>query len=409
MGGGVRQDGRALLRAYEEIDSDNSGGVSYEELIDALGPKNLDVGLTHAEMLELCKALDKDGNGDITYSEFLEQLMFADKPETERIIDRGRRVNMKFLTTASKRPIQAEPPTVARPQTTSVAERLAAQSLVAERRALDARRPMCIDTQSPFKPIMDAADDNISHSPIASVRSASVEASVRSIRTANGSRPQNVASQHQAGTFYAQPLRHSTSPVNATLDSQWSIAPVQVAASGLDRNFLHSRSGGKSFASSPKLQQNDATWSRVGLGGGIKTVSGLYLDETSRRKDLHGGGVAVKKGYDEDALRRSPLARTGYERTRGFSNRNIRRARMGVYEDRVNYRRQRQQYRKDVGEELRLRAKTQQRERYMAHCEKLEIANKRKRKLGQGRGGMKSPQAAFHRRGSMYVNGFSLS
>ena len=103
--GNVRQDTRVLLQAYREIDADGSGGVSYDEFERALGPDNLDIGLTPKEVHELCIACDIDGNGDITFQEFLETLINADKPNSKIMLDRARGRENKFLKETIERPV----------------------------------------------------------------------------------------------------------------------------------------------------------------------------------------------------------------------------------------------------------------------------------------------------------------
>eukprot|EP00942_MAST-04A_sp_MAST-4A-sp1_P013141 g13141.t1 len=107
--GKKRQDTRVLLQAYKEIDADKDGGVSYDEFERAVGPNHLDIGLTDEEVHQLCIACDIDGNGDITFDEFLQTLIFADKPETQLMLDRARKRESKFLKDTVNSPINIKP------------------------------------------------------------------------------------------------------------------------------------------------------------------------------------------------------------------------------------------------------------------------------------------------------------
>ena len=84
-------------------------------------PKHLDIGLSDDEVHQLCIACDIDGNGDITFEEFLQTLIFADKPETQLMLDRARKRESKFLQDTVSSPIKIKPmKTLQSPVTTSV-------------------------------------------------------------------------------------------------------------------------------------------------------------------------------------------------------------------------------------------------------------------------------------------------
>ncbi len=107
--GKKRQDTRVLLQAYKEIDANKDGGVSYDEFENAVGPNHLDIGLSKEEVHQLCIACDIDGNGDITFEEFLQTLIFADKPETQLMLDRARKRESKFLQDTVNKPVCVKP------------------------------------------------------------------------------------------------------------------------------------------------------------------------------------------------------------------------------------------------------------------------------------------------------------
>ncbi len=107
--GKKRQDTRVLLQAYKEIDANKDGGVSYDEFEHAVGPNHLDIGLSKEEVHQLCIACDIDGNGDITFEEFLQTLIFADKPETQLMLDRARKRESKFLQDTVNKPVCVKP------------------------------------------------------------------------------------------------------------------------------------------------------------------------------------------------------------------------------------------------------------------------------------------------------------
>ena len=98
MGGAQqRNDCRLLIMAYKEMDEDGSGSIDYDEFVAAVGTDGLDVGLAPDEIDDLFVALDVDGSGDVSVSEFLSELMVADKPPAELMIDRGRRMTLDAM------------------------------------------------------------------------------------------------------------------------------------------------------------------------------------------------------------------------------------------------------------------------------------------------------------------------
>ena len=52
------QDTQYLLQAFRLFDTNGNGLLSYKEVSDALGPKNLNLGLSHQEVLDLCLVME---------------------------------------------------------------------------------------------------------------------------------------------------------------------------------------------------------------------------------------------------------------------------------------------------------------------------------------------------------------
>lgn len=92
-----RQDGRLLILAFRDMDKDGDGTIDYQEFHEALGPEGLNCGLGPSEISDLFIALDTDGSGDVSMGEFLHELMIADKPPEELMIDRGRRKTLDWM------------------------------------------------------------------------------------------------------------------------------------------------------------------------------------------------------------------------------------------------------------------------------------------------------------------------
>ena len=92
-----RQDTRLLILAYRDMDENGDGSIDYEEFHKALGPEGLNCGLAPPEISDLFTALDMDGSGDVSMQEFLDELMIADKPPAELMIDRGRRLTLDWM------------------------------------------------------------------------------------------------------------------------------------------------------------------------------------------------------------------------------------------------------------------------------------------------------------------------
>jgi Ca2+-binding EF-hand superfamily protein len=64
-----------LEQAFKELDADNSGSLSYNELVTAL--KKLDLGLTPDQMQDLMTSMDENLDGKIDYLEFKHRFAHA--------------------------------------------------------------------------------------------------------------------------------------------------------------------------------------------------------------------------------------------------------------------------------------------------------------------------------------------
>ncbi|OIT18834.1 calcium-dependent protein kinase 33, partial [Nicotiana attenuata] len=70
-----------LKAMFHNIDTDNSGTITYEELKSGLA--KLGSKLTEAEVKQLMEAADVDGNGSIDYTEFITATMHKHRLERD--------------------------------------------------------------------------------------------------------------------------------------------------------------------------------------------------------------------------------------------------------------------------------------------------------------------------------------
>lgn len=67
-----------LMKTFHLIDEDMSGQLSKKEMIEAMGPNHMNLGLQSGDMEALLQAMDTDGDGSISYKEFIKYLEVHD-------------------------------------------------------------------------------------------------------------------------------------------------------------------------------------------------------------------------------------------------------------------------------------------------------------------------------------------
>eukprot|EP00945_MAST-04E_sp_MAST-4E-sp1_P001548 g1548.t1 len=505
--GKVRQDTRMLLQAYKEIDMDGDGGVSYDEFETAVGPDNLDIGLSSKEVHELCIACDIDGNGDITFQEFLQTLMGADKPNARVMLDRARARETKFLKESMKEPLRfggetfsgalpKEPKFVgtrtfptSRPTTSSVqpvpTQAFGSPEVSGQRRPMTTLSPTRHSAAGSAKRFGDEANqtqhprqspvrtggsvvrsgrsdhsdyDNIINStrqlgrksksptltplgqpsPIMEQRSSSRRTNTASMpnllsldnlktgrfdhlffddpntKIANSGnstlpvpRAQTASSASSRQHFI--PLRRRYEETKPHFKSSLQIDTRDLAPlSG--REFLDSRQSGKNMRASPKLDENDKTWKRVGVGrDGTLAKSGLYEGEQGRRSPLRFNKSFDEKGKGWQQWEKKRLNQSGWEWHHKLPPRSVRTRQkeyLGSQLDKVV------EFHNNIHEfqdQIRIKGKTKQRYRYMQHIDKQNKLMARKQGVNVGKGLLHSPLSSRNRAGQIGCSGMTLA
>lgn len=358
MNGNIRQDGRLLRKAYCKIDADVSGSVDYDELEMELGPGGLNIGLRPQEFHELCIALDKDGSGDISVNEFLSELMAADKPEQELFIDRGRRIAIEHL-----------------------------QSRVNDFPTTECELIPAVETPH---------------------RAVTAKHQRRSRQQSHGTGSQPHSFQHPLETQrpYTSNSEYGNSHRSWTgRSTSTSRLHTTCRLQGEPARILRQRGTGKDFSASPKFAENLQTWVRVGVGqdGTIKE-SALFLPEQQRRNHISASALPASplKLPSEDtkpdwarAHRLVPLDVKLRRREEG-ANRMHQRAKTAEL-----YARQR-----DLS---RVRTKTLQQLHYFQNATKSQLLMNRRRGIGIGKAGMRSPTAMRQKMGQLATMNISLA
>ena len=73
------------IEVFREIDTDESGQVTYKELREGL-LKTLDLEFTDDEFSALISAVDRDGSGDVDYRELTKQMKKYDARRKETLV-----------------------------------------------------------------------------------------------------------------------------------------------------------------------------------------------------------------------------------------------------------------------------------------------------------------------------------
>lgn len=62
---------KKLQQAFKMFDKDGGGSISIEEIKDAL---NFEGGLSAADLVQISKEVDQNGDGEVSFNEFVEMM-----------------------------------------------------------------------------------------------------------------------------------------------------------------------------------------------------------------------------------------------------------------------------------------------------------------------------------------------
>ena len=284
------------MLAYRDMDSDGSGSIDYNEFQQAIGPNGLNAGLTPSEIDDLFIALDTDGSGDVSVQEFLRELMIADKPPAELMIDRGRRMTLNWMERNITTAVDQQQAVVEQAMTGK--QVISKQVVVTEERQ-ESEKEEKEKEEHGVSPhwhcsLMSNLDMAWEH-PLQTKRpstsnseygSGSRRSTWRSL--SERSLP-SVSPVHRHGSQLKTPM---TTTEKKTVEAKLSKSKEKKI---LDMNMEDARVklkqrpfGGKCYKSSPKFYENTETWKKVGYGseGGVQIQTHLYHPESSRRSPL---------------------------------------------------------------------------------------------------------------------------
>lgn len=100
---GDHKQAQFLMNTFKQWDKDMSGILSPGELVSALGPKHLDLGLNPKDVRDLVNHMDTDNDGTISYKEFVRFLELTDiEPDFNPFFDHRNRelLNLKKISEA---------------------------------------------------------------------------------------------------------------------------------------------------------------------------------------------------------------------------------------------------------------------------------------------------------------------
>lgn len=175
------------------------------------------------------------------------------------------------------------------------------------------------------------------------------------------------------------------------------------------RRFLNSRQSGKSWASSPKLRENDETWHKVGVGkDGTLASTGLFEGEQLRRSPLRFNKNFDEKGKGWQQWETKRLEQSGWEWTHGLKPRGIQKAKQDGIEDRINGIINEQYITHETQDQLRIKGKSKQKLRYLNHIN--EMNEYRLKRLGNNVGkGMLHSEISIRQRSGHFSGKDSIS
>ena len=67
-----------LLTTFQQFDADFSGKLSHNEIVRAVGPRGLNLGLKEEEIIKLVRCMDENRDGEVSYKEFIKFLEVHD-------------------------------------------------------------------------------------------------------------------------------------------------------------------------------------------------------------------------------------------------------------------------------------------------------------------------------------------
>ena len=238
--------------------------------------------------------------------------------------------------------------------------------------------------------------------------------SSRSIMSRGGSVRSISISRGQSRQFFI-PLKRPYREIKPHFKSSVKIddrgLQVETSHAVTGREFLSSRQSGKSWASSPKLHENNQTWKKVGVGkDGTLPSTGLYEGENFRRSPLRFNKNFDEKGKGWQQWESKRLEQSGWEWTHGLKPRWIKSTKKQQIENRINGIINEQYVTHETQDQLRVKGKSKQKLRYLNHIN--EMNEYRLKRLGDNVGkGMLHSQISIRQRSGHFggENGISLA
>ena len=294
------------MLAYRDMDSDGSGSIDYNEFQQAIGPDGLNAGLTPSEIDDLFIALDTDGSGDVSVQEFLHELMIADKPPEELMIDRGRRMTLNWMERNITIAVDKQQAVVEQAVVEQAAMgkmdkmgKMGKQVMITEERQESEEEEKEKEKEehgvSPHWHCSSMTNlDMAWEHPLQTKRP-----STSNSEYGSGSRRSTWRSSSERSLPSVSPVHRHGSQLKTPMTTEKKTVEAKLSKSKekkkLDMNMEDARVklkqrpfGGKCYKSSPKFYENKETWKKIGYGseGGVQTQTHLYHPESSRRSPL---------------------------------------------------------------------------------------------------------------------------
>ena len=234
--------------------------------------------------------------------------------------------------------------------------------------------------------------------------------SSRSIMSRGGSVRSMLSSRGKSRQFFV-PLKRPHQSLQPHFASDVTINTVDInpMQTNTGRRFLNSRQSGKSWASSPKLRENDETWQKVGVGrDGTMSSTGLFEGEQLRRSPLRFNKNFDEKGKGWQQWETKRLEQSGWEWTHGLQPRGVKKAKQEGIEDRINGIINEQYVTHETQDQLRIKGKSKQKLRYLNHIN--DMNEYRLKRLGDNVGkGMMHSEISIRQRSGHFSGKDSIS
>ena len=98
----------SLRMAYKEADANGDGNLSYDEFADWLGdgPGGLNLGFTQQDIRDLTLACDRDLDGGIDASEFIDTMSRKDRPDPRTFLNECRATEVNYMREEQNREVE---------------------------------------------------------------------------------------------------------------------------------------------------------------------------------------------------------------------------------------------------------------------------------------------------------------